>query len=481
VTPFARTRAAMLGVAIACAASSAAATLLMTACDDRRAVAPRDDHPNLLLITIDTLRPDRLGCAGNPRVRTPNLDALAQSGVLFETTVASSPTTAPSHATILTALSPRAHGVIANGQTLAANVMTLGEKLQADGYATGAVVSSYVLAPRVGLDRGFDEYIRAYERPGQKKEISSAESTYARVVPWLHEHAQSHFFLWVHLYDPHQPYEAPGVLGKFADPSYEGSFEQWEDNKIVFWNRSRSIPDREAQHLAARYDAEVTYVDAYVGSLVDALEDAGIRENTVICVTADHGETLGEHAGYFGHAHQLYETTLRVPLIFNRPGTIDVPPRRLVSRPARLLDVAPTCLELMRLTAMNGVEGRSLLPFEERAGSGDLPSSAARDHVVSETGPSERQNPESQSIPRLLSARTPRAKLIRWLERDSVEVFDLIVDPGEMRNLAGVESKIETDVAALLSLWEQTIGGTRSLTELDEETRERLRSLGYID
>ena len=299
MTALVRTRALRaLAIAAAGAALVALTFALAPLFDARRAAAERDDHANLLLITIDTLRPDRLGCGGNPRARTPNLDALAESGVLFETTIASAPSTAPSHATIMTALSPRAHGALANGQTLSEGVITLAERLRAEGYATGAVVSAAVLAPRTGLDRGFDAYIRAYERPGRKNEVSTAESTFTRVLPWLREHASERFFLWVHLYDPHQPYEAPGVLGAFADPSYTGRLETWEEMQILSWNRLGTIPARDARHLTARYDAEVTYVDAQIGQFLRALDETGALGRTLVCVTADHGETLGEHAGY---------------------------------------------------------------------------------------------------------------------------------------------------------------------------------------
>lgn len=459
--------------------------------DDTVRAYAKPEPTSLLLITIDTLRPDRLGCAGNPKVRTPNLDALATSGVLFETVVASAPTTAPSHATIMTALSPRAHGVLANGQTLSPDVTTLAEVLRAAGYETGAVVSSYVLAPRIGLDRGFDAYIRAYERPDKTHEVSSAESTYARVAPWLREHARDRFFLWIHLYDPHQPYDAPGVFGQFADPAYTGAFTRWNDRRVQSWNQTGSVPSREAQHLAARYDSEVNYVDAQLGRLLDVLDATGARDRTLICVTSDHGETLGEHAGYFGHVHQLYDSTLRVPLIFSLPGR--VPPRAIVSRAARLLDVAPTCVDLLRLAAMNGTEGRSLLPFDSRVEPRPRDKAAhdawaqlaetarAQAHAVSETGPSDRPNPESQGIPRMLSMRTPNAKLLRWLDRDSTEVFDLATDPGETRNLAGSKREFEQELSDLLSLWQQAMGEGPALEPLDEETRERLRSLGYID
>lgn len=485
MTALVRTRALRaLAIAAAGAALVAVAFALVPFLDARRAAAERDDHTNLLLITIDTLRPDRLGCGGNPGARTPNLDALAESGVLFETTIASAPSTAPSHATIMTALSPRAHGALANGQTLSEGVVTLAERLRAEGYATGAVVSAAVLAPRTGLDRGFDAYIRAYERPGVKNAVSIAESTFTRVLPWLREHASERFFLWVHLYDPHQPYEAPGVLGAFADPSYTGRLKTWEEMQILSWNRLGTIPARDARHLTARYDAEVTYVDAQIGRFLRALDETGALGRTLVCVTADHGETLGEHAGYFGHVHQLYDTTLRVPLIFSRPGAPDVVPvGRIVSRSARLLDLAPTCLDLLRLPPMERVEGRSLLPFD-RADSG-TPSAetapAARDQIVSETGPSDRPGPEVQTIARIVGARTPEAKFLRWLDRDSTELFDLAADPGETRNLAGSGTALESELAGMISLWEQAMGGAPQLQALDDETRERLRSLGYIE
>jgi len=478
------------------------------------------DPPSLLLITIDTLRRDRLGCYGSASIDTPHLDALAQSGALFETVVASAPTTAPSHATMMTALSPRAHGVLANGQTLAPNAATLAEVLRGAGYATGAFVSSAVLARRAGLDRGFDDYIEAYGRDGGKQSVSPAESTNARAIPWLRAHARDPFFLWVHYYDPHQPYEAPGAFGAHADPGYAGAMPEWDDKQLRDWIRSADIPAEETRHLRARYDAEVGYVDAQVGALLAALDASGARGRTLVCVTSDHGETLGEHAGYFGHSHQLYDTTLLVPLIVSLPGR--VPTRHVAAAPARLLDLAPTLLALLGRPALEGVEGRSLLPIaasatargdgagvvrDDRAAGGDaddLVRSPA--FAVSETHPSDRPGPDVNAIPRKLSMRSGDGKLIRWLDSDSLEVFDLARDPGETRNLAGSAGAIaragasaaagdgagvrsdERIAAALfatlserLATWERTMGAALSLEPLDEETRERLRSLGYIE
>ncbi|MFN0149725.1 MAG: sulfatase [bacterium] len=480
--------------------------LLLGAQPAAAAGAKATDPPSVLLITIDTLRRDRLGCYGSSSCETPHLDALARTGTLFETVVTSAPTTAPSHATMMTALSPRAHGVLANGQTLAPHAATLAEALRDAGYATGAFVSSAVLARRAGLDRGFDDYIEAYSRAGTRQSVSSAESTNAHAIPWLRAHAREPFFLWVHYYDPHQPYEAPGVLGEYADAGYAGAMPEWDDNQVRDWIRSGDAPAEETRHLRARYDAEVAYVDAQVGALLAALDATGAQARTLVCVTSDHGETLGEHAGYFGHSHQLYDTTLLVPLIVSLPGRL--PARGIVAAPARLLDLAPTLLAILERAPLANVEGRSLLAIG--AGMNTGARSDVRGHdathaiddevvgspslAVSETHPSDRPGPDVNVIPRKLSMRSAEGKLIRWLDSDSLEVFDLARDPGETRNLAadagartsaasddGGAAALTTRLSERLAAWEKAIGAALSLEPLDEETRERLRSLGYID
>jgi len=436
--------------------------------------------PNLLFITIDTLRRDFVGCYGDPSVRSPVLDALARDAVVFDSAIALASTTAPSHATMMTARHPRTHGVLANGQTLAPGIPTLAGLLVANGYRTAAFVSASVLSRQSGLDRGFEHYGESYGTNRRGETSCPAETTTALAAAWLRANSGAPFFLWVHYYDPHEPYSAPGAYGAFADPSYDGVFRAWSDSLLSAWERGGRVPERERAHLEARYRAEVFYVDTQLGALLDTVDGLGLRENTLVCVTSDHGETLGEHAAFFGHGPHLYDTSLLVPLLFSYPAAI--PSGRRVEGLASHLGLAPTILELLGVAEPDGFEGESLVSMWAGGGAPE-PS-----QVVSETYPPDHRAAVDATAPLLqgkfearISVRTETGKLIRGLQHDSTEVFALDADPAETRNLAHTDSARTRELSERLARWEGMVGGAASFAPLDAETREQLRSLGYID
>ncbi|MBI4616854.1 MAG: sulfatase-like hydrolase/transferase [Planctomycetes bacterium] len=300
-------------------------------------------RPHVLLVTVDTLRADRLGCYGYGAAATPVLDGLAREGVLFERCYAQAPVTRPSHATILTGLAPYAHGVRDNlFLALAPGVPTLAEVLSGEGYRTGAVVSAEPLVSASGLSRGFDDYDDDLPAPAEGvrshfRERRAVETT-DRALAWLARAGEGPFFLWVHYFDPHADYDPP-------EPFRSGH----------------------------PYDGEVAYVDRELGRLLARIEETGAAERAIVVFTADHGEGLGEH-GEATHAYFVHDSTLRVPLVIRAPGRL--PAGQRVEPPVGLVDLFSTILALAGVEERPDVEGRSLVPLargEGGEGGGERP------------------------------------------------------------------------------------------------------------
>jgi arylsulfatase A-like enzyme/tetratricopeptide (TPR) repeat protein len=402
------------------------------------ATAPR---PNVLLVTVDTLRADRLGSYGYAAAATPALDALAASGVRFETATAHAPLTAPSHASILTGLTPPRHGVRDNGQALGPAPATLAKAFQSSGYATGAFVSGFPLDRRFGLLRGFEEYDDRLPHGDDARRASYVErpgpGTTAAALRWIDAvPAGRPWFAWVHYFEPHSPYEPPAVL--------------------------------RARFAAHPYDGEVAAVDVEVGALLRRLEERGRRSNTVVLVTADHGESLGEH-GEETHGVFVYEATLRVPLIVAGPGVS----AGVVSRAtARGIDLFPTLLDLAGVAVPGGVEGRSLRPALGGAALPDAPVYGESLFTRLNLGWAP-----------LHSWRSGRFKLV---DAPRPELFDLAADPGETKDVAAahpdqVES-LRRELRAALSAAERAQAGSPGppTPYPDPETARRLAALGYL-
>ena len=296
---------------------------------------------NLLLITLDTTLADRLGCYGYAKAHTPHLDRLAREGVMFDQCISSVPITLPSHASIMTGTYPFIHGARDNGSYRVADENeTLAERLKQAGYVTGALIASPVLNGQYNLTQGFDLYVDlpepvyegpilppAADQPPPTTERKANEMA-DRAIAWLRDHASRRFFLWVHFYDPHWPYEPPAEFAERCGGDV--------------------------------YDGEVSFMDAQIGRILDELKALKLQETTLVALLADHGEGLGEH-GEDTHGFFLYDTTLRVPFILRSPGRI--PPGRLVAEQVRTIDVAPTILASLQLPSMPAAEGVNLMPL----------------------------------------------------------------------------------------------------------------------
>lgn len=413
-------------------------------CNGPSSITP-PPQPNLLLVTLDTTRADRIGCYGYQHAETPHLDKLATEGVLFEQSIAVAPVTLPSHASILTGLYPPRHGVRDNADFRLPGVeITLAEHLKELGYATRAVVGSIILSSDLGLNQGFD----VYDEPQSKPEIAPAGTRVEHVrilerpasevtdsaIAILDRMQDGPFFLWVHYFDPHHDYAPP--------PPYSTRF---------------------AERL---YDGEIAYTDAQLGRLLDELGRRGLAKNTLVAVTADHGESLGEH-GENTHALFIYDSTILVPLILRLPGRI--PADQRTSRLVSGVDLVPTLLELMGLTPMKGIHGKSFA----RAARG-LPLSA-REPVYAEAIYPERAYGWSA----LHALRDDETKFI---EAPEPELYNLRQDPMELRNLAPRKANDTLIWKSKLQSILQEFGEADPSSQhpLDSEARERLASLGYI-
>jgi len=393
---------------------------------------------NILLITLDTTRADRLGCYGYRPALTPTLDRLASEGVLFERAYASAPLTLPSHATMFTGLYPPEHGLRTNGRgKLDTEIPVLPALLNEAGYDTGGFVASFVLDSKFGLDRGFSVYDDDLRNAAPAEDVLHRERDGAAVVKsairWLKAPRSKPFCCWVHLYDPHYPYKK---------------------HESEFGDRFRDSP----------YDAEIAYVDQQIKRLLDQLRESGLDSKTVVVIVGDHGEGLGDHVEQ-NHGYTLYNSTQHVPLILRMPGRI-TPGHRHTS-PVSLVDLFPTLCEFLRLKVPAEISGQSFGPALSGQTVGSRVCYAATDDPFLQEGWSP-----------LRSLTNERWKYIRTTKP---ELYDLQTDFGESRNLAATDSKRLADMEHRLQEIEQkmTIRESRAV-QLSSHERKTLESLGYL-
>lgn len=454
------------------------AAVLLVACSDRPSEPPR----HLLLISIDTCRVDHLSAYGYDRPTSPTLESLAADGVRFERAFCQVPDTTPSHATMLTGRYPFVHGA-ANGVPLREGIPTLAEILAARGYRTAAFVSGFTMtAEASGLDRGFDPYDDALDRRGTEtaKEPNErrAEGTTDRALAWLSEQGEEPFFLFVHYFDPHARYDPPEpYLGAFP-PRGAGRARLPLDQIPPYARIGR---ETDPAVFVARYDGEIRYADDQIARLLAALEDRGLREDTLICVTADHGESLTEHGNFFTHGWRLFEPSLHVPLVLSCPGRI--PSGRGIDEIAGLVDLVPTLAELLAidLDPEQEVDGRSLVAAM-RGRTASRPG-----HAIAKTTKSltYRHLTEERGYRDHYAVRALRFKYLHSEDGETTFLFDLERDPGELRD---VKESHPAQVERLRGVLAHVLGDSATsaefLPQASEEERarmaERLRELGYL-
>lgn len=395
---------------------------------------------NVLFISIDTLRADHLGCFGSSIVKTPNIDQLAKEGALFSKCYTPVPVTLPSHLSMMTGLFPLSHGVRNNGTFLAPpELETLAESFKARGCQTAAFIGSFVLDSRFGLDQGFD-YYDDYLSKDQSQPLllyneRKAEAVVSSAQSWLKEHGQNPFFLWLHCFDPHAPYDPP-------EP---------------FTTNYRENP----------YSGEIAYVDQELGKLFATLKEMNLWDKTLIVFTADHGEGLGEH-GEKTHAIFIYDSTLRVPLILHYPALL--PQNVEITQEVSIIDIYPTLIELAGSKDHGLHQGKSLLGLCRGQ---DKP---LRSQFMCETYYPLYNHGWSP----LEGLRTPE-----WIyiQAPRPELFNRLEDPQQMNNLYSSQPEVAENLKKELENFKihLTIGQTQSKkVNIDQDTAQRLRSLGYV-
>jgi arylsulfatase A-like enzyme/Flp pilus assembly protein TadD len=402
-------------------------------------LAPRSAQrpPNVILFTLDTTRADHLGAYGYTDSKTPTIDALAKGGVLFRRAISSAPITLPAHSSIFTGLYPPAHGVRDNGTfSLRDDMTTLAEMLHDSGYATGAFVGAAVLERRYGLTQGFDVYDDDFSQ-GRRKQLfmyseRPCEQVTMKALQWLEQHKHAPFFTWLHFFDPHAAYDPP---------------EPW----------ATDYADR-------LYDGEIAYADHCIGTVVDALRSWGVWKDTLIVVTADHGESLGEH-GEKTHGLFIYDATVHIPLIFHAPTHL--PTGLTVDAVVSAVDIMPTTLALLGKAAPQPLDGKSLLPLMR-----------GRREPEGRVAYSEALLPKYHyGWAELKGLTTQDWKLI---DAPQAELYALKQDPKELINVLDRERPRVRELTKTLTAIAERTGVTESRLELDPETAERLRGLGYI-
>ena len=450
------------------------------------AAGPR---PNVLLITVDTLRPDHLSCLGYPRPTSPSIDTLAARGVVFKQAVTAAGRTVQSFPSILTGVIPPTHGLRYEGQSTEAIAgrPTLTRALKDAGYDAFAVTQGL----NVGLHRDFDVYDPSiYLDPQGNKVVvptrNDMEAT-KKALQWLRGRRgrQNPFFLWLRYNAPHWPYDPPAPYAEKFDPDYHGA-HTFNDEAAPGIERGdlifglKRLPEREIEHAVAHYDGEVAYADAAIGELLRGIDALGATARTVVVVTADHGESLGEHDYFFEHGAYLYDPVVRVPLIVVAPGRL--PAGRKVETLGRTIDIVPTVLDLAGLRVPEGVEGTSLVPWAR--GATREPGRPA----YSESGRNfYKENPRAR-VPGVAGKwrmmRDDRYKILRIpdVPEPQWEFYDLASDPGERKNAIDAFPAEADRLRKLLLevIARDPMRDDRGEPALPDDLEEKLKSLGYV-
>ncbi len=425
--------------------------------------------PNLLLLTIDTLRADHLSCYGYDRETSPTIDGLARRGVRFDQVYAQRGLTWPSLTSIMTSLYPKTHGVRANEVQLEPQVITLAEILKNAGYRTGAFVTNYFDAPNRGFDIVKGGVIGDIDKHARDLSLNWLNSFDAKKEP---------FFMWLHLKSPHMPYKPPAKYAAMFDSTYSGIFDgDWAAVDSIYLNQL-DMDARDLHHLEALYDAEIRSSDAYLQKVLRQLQTLGIADNTLIVFAADHGEELYEHNHYFYHSCSIYDSVLRIPLIFVLPKVLDE--GKVVTNQVQSIDITPTILDLLHVPLRPEFEGSSLMPL-----------------LLVDGVDGWHQN-FSERTASILSTRTPEWKYIynpddyhpncvsRRHEEGfpyyvgTEELYDVKKDPREQQDVADEYPEVARELRGQVIHWLETNKKVHKATELTEEAKERLRALGYI-
>ena len=425
---------------------------------------------NIIIISVDALRADHLGCYGYPLNTSPNIDAFSRDGILFSNCYALTPLTAPSFSTIMTSLPPYKHGAKRNGLSIYKNVKTLAHFLKRYGYRTAAVISNWPLRKRLAkLHSGFDAYYEVFTKKrylGIMNSEGGAPAVTKKALEWLENNHKKRFFFWVQYTDPHALY----IQHK------EFTFDYRDVKPSVY-------PPGTRMKKIKRYDSEIAFADFYIGKFIEELKRLGLYNEALIIFHADHGESFGEH-NYFKHGRKLYNSTLHVPLIIKMPGNQLKNTRRQDN--VSLLDIGRTIFSALQLLPNPQMEGEDL--FEKEA------SSANRKILLETYGGAVKWRRSSKRFhlkvePIRYGMLFGSVKLIYNLKKKTYEVYDLNGDPFETRNVfvqaspqaKGMKQQLLNKIDTLSKYIKLNRMYQLNDASLSKEDMERLKSLGYFE
>jgi arylsulfatase A-like enzyme len=419
---------------------------------------------NIILISIDTLRADHLGCYNYPRNTSPSIDKFRLEAILFRRCMAQSSSTLPSHASMLTSLIPSHHeAFFTRSQPLPDNIQTMAELLQQKGYRTISFNDGGQIAPEFGLNQGFERYVDV--GPEITREDHSLRRIVNKTIPWLDQHPKEKFFLFLHTYEPHSPYKPDQKYLSLFESNYNGTLPQHISTKLIDQiNNGEVKPNEEdKQHIINTYDAEIRSMDDSFGLLMDVLKKKKLYANTLIIFTSDHGEEFGEHGRWATHSHTLFNELLHVPLIIKLPGSKYA--SRKVDHLVRSIDILPTVMDLLDEKISKDFEGISLVPFMK----GIRPRNPM--FAVSQRDMTKTYAPNYWSI------MTRKWKLF------NEKLYNLLHDPGELADVSASHEALKKDLRKYANRYmrrKRVKSSTKKIT-MDDALKERLKSLGYLD
>ncbi len=430
-------------------------------------------HTNVLFITLDAVRADRMGFMGNKIIKTPNMDRMAAEGVIFKNHFAQSHITIPSHLSLLSSKYPRSIKTMDNYQYNLPPLNTIAERLGEHDYKSSAVVSVSLLNPGWcrGIERGFTDFFPVL---GRERTASQGVNILAE---WIKEHREKPFFSWIHLYDAHFPYQAPQPFHKMYEDSKSVNNKEAKEVKSVEmhasvkeWLTKKGISTVDAA--TAEYGAEITYLDNELGRLFKSMDSLDVLDSTLVVITADHGECLGERGGYFSHMG-VYDETMHIPLIMSLPGSL--PSGKSIHAITMNTDLVPTALNILGLPADN-MEGKSLLPLIKGE------TAEVHEYVIDEGGHGAQ-----------VALRTKKWKYIKTLEdityqanfkkkKGDAELYDIKRDRGELNNVIDDNVEAAARLESLLAKWlaKRSNGAKAEQIAADEDTKKQLKALGYL-
>lgn len=429
---------------------------------------------NVVVMVIDTLRRDALGCYGNPRGLSPRIDAIAAEGIRFDRAISTSGWTLPAVASLLTGAWPTVHGGLGKKTALTPirdELPTAAECFRESGFNTLGVANAAFVSPLLHLDRGFDVYDH---RHAYNWEIRRADESIDTALRLMRAHQEESNFVFIHLFDPHLDYDPPpGYVTKFTGGRQEPAPPLSMKMCLAMEGNDGDQPPapQDVDYVEGVYYGEVNFVDVHVGRLVDELKAMGMYERTTLIITADHGEEFWEHNG-FEHGHTLYDELIRIPLIMKLPAAVR-PVKGVISGQVRLLDVMPTVFDLLGMETPPSFVGRSLMPFVMGQQQEDLIAFSESTLYKGDK----------------LSWRTDRYKYVYDLNpqgEQQAELYDWRSDPAETQNIIEEQPQIAAELhQQLIQFYEQLKAQTQTMSHpavvnMSPKVIESLRSLGYI-